>query len=190
MGEAEASVVALQVRVKEYQRRVNELKNKVDTIPKVEAELSRLNRDYAVNKTNYETLVARRESAIISEQAQQSSDTVKFKVIDPPRVSLSPVGPNRILFDTAVLFGGLFIGCVFAVFLSQIKPTFEHRGTVMEVVGLPVLGSVSMVWSQRQRIKNKLEVFSFGLVFVILLLLYGANIALRLTSTNLITTVM
>jgi len=187
LGEAEASVAALQVRVKEYQRRVNDLKNKVDTIPKVEADLSRLNRDYAVNKTNYETLVARRESAIISEQAQQSSDTVKFKVIDPPRVSLNPVGPNRMLFDTAVLFGGLFIGCVFAVFLSQIKPTFEHRGTVMEVLGLPVLGHVSMVWTQRQRVKNKIEAFSFGLVFVILLLLYGANIALRLTSANLIT---
>ncbi len=186
LGEAEARVAALTVRVNEYQRRVNNLKNKVDTIPKVEAELARLNRDYDVNKTNYETLVARRESAKISEQAQQSSDTVKFKVIDPPRVPFSPVGPNRILLDTAVLIGGLIIGCVFAVFLSQIKPTFEHRGTVMEVVGLPVLGGVSMVWTPRQRLKNKLEVISFGVVFVILLGVYATNITLRYTSFSMI----
>jgi len=185
LGEAEASVAALEVRVREYQRRTNNLKNKVDTIPRVEAELARLNRDYKVNQTNYETLVARRESAKISEQAQQSSDTVKFKVIDPPRVPLSPVGPNRLLLNTAVLIGSLVIGCFFAVFLSQIKPTFEHRSTVMEVVGLPVLGSVSMVWSQRQRVKNKIEAISFGLVFVILILIYGANIAFQLDPTNL-----
>jgi len=179
LGEGDAKVVALKVRVEEYQKQKDELQRLVDTVPQIEAELKRLNRDYDVHKRNYETLVARKESAIISEDAERSSDELRFKIVDPPRVPLSPTGPNRLMFGTAVLFGGLVMGIVFALFLSQLKPTFDNRKTIRDVIGLPVLGGVSMVWSERQRLKNKLEAISFGLVFMGLLVVYGGYLAFQ-----------
>jgi hypothetical protein len=149
----------------------------VDTVPQVEAELARLNRDYAVNKQNYETLIARRESAKISESAEQSSDALKFKIVDPPRVSLKPVSPNRPLLSSGVLLGGVAVGLVFAFLLSQIKPTFDNHRAIVEATNVPVLGYVSMVSTDATRTKGRIEVTAFALVTAALFVVYGIYIA-------------
>ncbi|HHJ18567.1 MAG TPA: chain length-determining protein [Gammaproteobacteria bacterium] len=177
LGAAEASAAALQVRVERYQAEVNQLKAMVDIIPQVEAQLKRLNRDYAINKKNYETLLARRESAKISREAGQSSESVKFRIIDPPRVPLEPSAPNRPLLVSVVLIGSLLAGLVFALFLSQLKPAFDSVRTVTRELGVPVFGSVSRVWSRQARLKRRAEVVAFGATGLLLLALFGGYMA-------------
>lgn len=174
LGEAEASVAALQVRVDRYQAELEQLRSMVDTIPQVEAELKRLNRDYDINKKNYETLLSRRESAKISREAGQSSENVKFRIIDPPHVPLEPSGPNRPLLVSVVLIGSLLMGVVFAFFLSQLKPAFDNVRAVSRELGVPVFGSVSRVWSRQARLKRRAEVVAFGAMGLLLLALFGA----------------
>lgn len=176
-GEAEANVAALQVRVARFQAQVDKLRDLVDTIPRVEAELNRLNRDYAVNKKNYETLLTRRESAKISEQAGQSSDSVKFRIVDPPHVPLTPAAPNRPLLVSVVLVGSILAGMVFAFFMSQIKPTFDNGRVITRELGVPVFGAVSMVWTGRSRVRRRMEIATFGLGGLMLVALYGAYVA-------------
>jgi polysaccharide chain length determinant protein (PEP-CTERM system associated) len=169
LASAEAEVAALKVRVDEYQARVIQLKSLVGTVPEVEAELGRLDRDYAINKQNYEALLARRETAKISQEAEQSSENVKFNVVDPPRVTPTPVSPHRPLLATVVLLAGLAIGAGFAVFLAQIRPTFDNRRTVLEVLEVPVLGGVSMVWTDSERKLRRLRnlMFYFALLALV-----------------------
>jgi polysaccharide chain length determinant protein (PEP-CTERM system associated) len=95
--QSEVELRAIQLRTNEYQGRVNEIKQKLDTLPKVEAELTRLNRDYNINKENYQELVQRLESAKISERADEAGDNLKFRVVEPPKVPLFPVGPKRLM---------------------------------------------------------------------------------------------
>lgn len=184
LGEAEANVASLRVRVKEYSSRIAQLNKLVDTVPQVEAELARLNRDYAINKQNYETLIARRESAKISESAEQSSDALKFKIVDPPRVSLNPVAPNRPLLASAVLVAGLGMGIFFAFFLSQLKPTFDHHRAIVEATNVPVLGYVSMVSTGAARNKQRVEVLAFSAMTVGLLVVFGFYIALQVLANS------
>ncbi len=177
LGEAEASAAALQVRVDNFQGELNHLKTMVDTIPQVEAQLKRLNRDYAINKKNYETLLTRRESAKISREAGRSSENVKFRIIDPPRVPLEPSGPNRPLLVSVVLLGGLLAGLAFAFFLSQLRPSFDSVRTVTRELGVPVFGSVSRIWSGHARLKRRAEVMAFGAMGLLLVGLFGVYLA-------------
>ncbi len=186
LGEAEANVASLRVRVNEHTRRVNQLRDMVDTIPKVETELAQLNRDYDVNKQNYETLLARREAAKISQEAGQTSDEVKFKVIDPPYVPSVPSSPNRPLFMLLVLFGGVVSGIAVAFLLSQLKPAFDSRRSLTEITGLPVLGSISMVWTPAQLRKRRIELGSFGLAGASLLVIFGGIETLLLLDVDVI----
>jgi hypothetical protein len=55
-------------------------------MPQIEAEFAQLNRDYEINKKNYEQLVQRRESANMGSEINNSVG-VDFRLIDPPRVS-------------------------------------------------------------------------------------------------------
>ena len=173
LGEAEASVAALQVRVERFQGELDRLKTMVNTIPQVEAQLKRLNRDYAINKKNFETLLIRRESAKISREAGQSSENVKFRIIDPPRVPLDPSEPNRPMLVTVVLLGSLLAGVLFAFFLSQLKPSFDSVRTVTRELGVPVFGSVSRIWSGHARLKRRAEIVAFGAMGLLLLALFG-----------------
>ncbi|MCF6209974.1 MAG: chain length-determining protein [Gammaproteobacteria bacterium] len=182
LGDAEASVVALQVRVDRFQEDVNRLKTMVNTIPQVEAELKRLNRGYAINKKNYETLLVRRELAKISRDAGQSSENVKFRIIDPPRAPLEPSDPNRPLLVSVVLLGSLLVGVAFAFFLSQLKPSFDSVRTITRELGVPAFGSVSRVWNGHARLKRRAEVLAFGAMGLVLLVLYGFYLAYLLTA--------
>ena len=177
LGEADADVASLRVRLQEYEKRATELKALVDTIPKVESELKNLNRDYEVIKQNYNSLVQRREAATLAEQVQQSADTFKFQVIDPPHVPLAPIGPKRPLFLGMALLAGMAGGIGFALFLALTKPTIDDRHTLAKIANLPVFGSVSMVWTRRQKLRNRLELAGFVVLNLGLLAGYGTMIA-------------
>ena len=176
LGKAEANVAGLSTLVSDRKRQVEKLRTMVDTVPEIEAELARLNRGYETNKSNYEELVSRRESARIADEAEQSADNVKFKVIDPPRVPLEPAAPNRLLFSTVVLGGGILAGIVFAFFLTQIRPTFDDYRTVQQVARVPVIGQISLVRDARSKLKNRIEMISFTLVLMTLVAMYGAYV--------------
>jgi len=179
LGQAEANVVSLQTRVKEYTQRVNGLASKVDTIPEIEAQLKSLNRDYTLNKTNYDTLISRLESAKLSERAERTGDDVKFKVVDPPRVPLAPSGPNRLLFDSLALVAGIAFGIGLAFLLSQIRPAFYDQRTLQEFAGVPVFGVVSRLWTPGLLRRKRLEFAAFVSVGIVLLFVYASVMILQ-----------
>jgi len=187
LSEADANIASLRARVNIQQRRVDDLKRLVNIIPEVEAQLKQLNRDYDVTKSNYETLLTRRESATITEQLEQSADTVKFRVVDPPYVPPSPSSPKRALLNSAVLGGGIACGIVFAFFLTQLNPIFDTRRSVMEATGLPVLGGVSMVWTAEQQRKKRVELLSYSLLATCLLGVYAAIMLLHMLDIHVLT---
>ena len=179
LGQAEANVASLQIRVRKYRQQADELASKVNTIPEIEAQLKSLNRDYALNKNNYDTLVARLESAKLSEQAEKTGEDVKFKVVDPPRVPLTPSGPNRLMFNTMALLAGIAFGIGLAFLLSQIRPAFYDRRTIQEFTGVPVFGVVSRLWTPELLRRKRLEFGAFIGVGVILVCVYGVVVLLH-----------
>lgn len=142
-GAAEAEVAALETRVMEYENRKAELEKLVDTIPKIEAELKALNRDYAVDRKNYDALVSRRESLKLSDEAGKTTDDVQFNIIEPPRVPIIPSSPNRPLLNAMVLAAGFGGGVAMALLFAMIRPSFYTKEDVVSFTDLPVLGVVA-----------------------------------------------
>ncbi|MCB1745123.1 MAG: lipopolysaccharide biosynthesis protein, partial [Gammaproteobacteria bacterium] len=142
----------------------------------VEAELQRLDRDYEVNRANYEALLKRRESLNISDDVNQTTDTVQFNVIEPPRVPLTPVSPNRALFNSGILVAGFGAGVALAWLVAMLNPGIYSRRTITEVLDVPVLGTVSRVWTPHEKFRRKFEVAGFALGCVALL---GSFLALQ-----------
>lgn len=166
-GNTEADLAVSKARLVEYQNRVEKLKTKIDIIPAVEAELKSLNRDYSIHKKNYEALVDRKESALISQNVEQRTDNVNFDVVDPPYVGFNPSGPPRIIFSAVVMLASLACGIFFAFFLGQIKPIVDSQKTLEKIADRPVLGAVSLVVDSRRKIKRKFEIMTFSLGFII-----------------------
>ena len=173
VSQADGLVASMQTRVDEYQARVTRLQEMVDTIPQVEAEFKQLNRDYGVIKSQYNSLLERREAANIAEQAEVSGDQIRFRVVDPPRVPAKPSSPDRPLLMTGVLILGLLAGATLALLLYLINPGFDNARTVMEVLGVPVFGAVSMVRGLKWERKQRYAMLAYGVAVIGLIALYG-----------------
>jgi len=175
--EADAKVAAISARVQEYAARHQRLLAQANAVPEVESELAQLNRDYLINKDNYEKLIGRREAAKLSGELSSATDMMTFRIIDPPTVPLTPVGPNRILLSSLVLGGALLTGVAAALLISQVRPTFLSPSELRERTGLPVLGTVSMNWTENQKIKRRRGRYAFGTALSCLFVAYGAVLA-------------
>ena len=178
LAESEATVASLRVRVAEYQSRYNQLKDSVKQIPEIEAELTQLNRDYDINKRNYESLISRRESASMSGEMDASSGGVEFRLIDPPRVSPRPVSPNRLLLLPLTLLLALAAGLLLPFAASQFRPVFFDARSLREATGMPLLGTISKRMDDSLRDKVKRDLKRFIAAVVALFGIYGAGIAL------------
>lgn len=175
LSEAEASVAGLRTRVAEYQARYERMKSAVKMVPQIEAEFAQLNRDYDINKKNYEQLVQRRESATIGSQMDNAAG-VDFRLIDPPRVSPKPVAPNRSLFLPLTLLVALGAGVAAAFAASQLRPVFFDSRSLREMTGLPLLGSVSMLTTESSKRKERKDLLRFAAACLSLLGAYGAGL--------------
>jgi len=179
LTDAEAIVASMVVRTQEYTDRYERLKSLSDSVPRVEAEFTQLNRDYNVNKANYQKLLERRASAQMSGELTSASGLLSFRIIDPPKVPDLPVGPNHRMFFSIVFMVALGAGVGVAFIISQIRPAFYSQSNLREVTGLPVLGTVPMIWTDQQIMqrKRRLFIFSFfmlclGMVYLFLLFYY------------------
>lgn len=109
LHETDVQIAALRGELSDYRGNVAELRRALDTAPAVEAEFTRLMRDYDVTQTQYNNLLQRLEQARVSEDAQQTG-IVEFQIIDPPTAPFSPVFPTRPVLLVAVLFVAIGVG--------------------------------------------------------------------------------
>jgi len=175
VSEAEANIAALQTRVAEYQARYDRMKEAVKLMPQIEAEFAQLNRDYEINKNNYEQLVKRRESANMGSEINNTVG-VDFRLIDPPRVSPKPVAPNRTLFLPLTLLLALGAGIAVTFAASQVRPVFFDSRSLRETCGLPLLGTVSMLTNDATKRSQRRDLIRFAAACISLVGAYGAGL--------------
>src|SRR5262252_3033306 len=173
LAEAEANVASLRARVQELQGRLNALRASAGRVPQVEAELAQLNRDYDIMRKQYVGLVARRESASISEDVDATTQLADFRIIDPPRVSPKPVFLNRVSLAPLALLAALGAGAFASFALAQLFPTIDSARALREIGQRPVLGIVSLRPSPAMIGRRRISNIVFGGALSALLIVFG-----------------
>jgi polysaccharide chain length determinant protein (PEP-CTERM system associated) len=179
LGETEANIAGLTVVVEEYTRRVAELKSKVDNIPNIETELLQLDRDYQVVVKQHQELLARRESAMISQRVEQNANDVTFRVVDPPFVPLKPSEPNKLLLHAGVLVVSLGVGVALALLLSLLRPVFVDPRSLAIATGMPLLGIVTNFRTPKERRTAFIGKIVFSFLSLCLILVFAGVSAIQ-----------
>ena len=161
LASSEVQVAALRARVGEYEARFNRAREMMKTAPQIEAEFAQLNRDYEINKKNYNDLVSRRESAAMSGELESAAGVADFRLIDPPRASPKPVAPNRMLLLPLALLAGLGAGLGITFVMSQLRAVFYDARAMGHALGLPLLGVVTLVMDDDTAQRRKTELKRF-----------------------------
>jgi len=174
VNQLEGQISQMEVRANNYRNIVQELENKIHTLPEIEGELVALNRGYDITKKQYEELLSRKEKARIGESAEASTSKINFKVIDPPRAPLQPTGPKRMLFYVVVTFLGVGVGLGLSFLFSQINPVVTSASQLARATGIPIFGVVSAAdnLGLQNKDKRKTILFLISNSFLVLILCF------------------
>lgn len=184
-GQSEADLAAAQAKVETFRAKVEVMESTVGTIPQIETELIRLNRDYGILKDTYEELIRRRTSAELSRDADQSSSNFQFNIIEPPIIPSHPESPNRAFLVTFVFIFGVVFAAVTGLIYEKFKPTFYTVEQIESEYDLPVLGAVSMFWSNIEIKNRKFSIISVSTLFVMLVISYIIILLIYLQAISL-----
>jgi len=104
-----------------------------------------MGRDVRVNEQIYNMLLQRLETAKITERLQSSKEGTRYTIIDPPRLPLRPIKPNKPLVALVGMFFGGALG-VGLVFLREfLDKSFLDVQDAKEYFGQPLLGAISRI---------------------------------------------
>ncbi|UUM32271.1 XrtA system polysaccharide chain length determinant [Vibrio japonicus] len=173
-------IASLEVRVEKHKSKIVDLQSKLDVVPDVEAMLTSLTRNYHITKGKYESLVSRGESASISYSVGAASEDIKFKIIDPPTIPLSPSGPNRLLLILVVLVVGVGSGAGFSFVMSQINPVVSSTNQLYRLTGIPVFGVVSATEGSGLLGIERRKLMTFILLTLLLLMVLFVSVAINI----------
>jgi len=143
VNQLENLIASLNVRADDYRQRIIELENRVYTLPEIEAELVALNRGYFITKEKYEELLSRKETAQLAQQADETTDKIQFRVIDPPRKATKPSGPRRFILFGVVTVLGFGVGIGLSLLMSQLYPVATSTTQLSKITGVPIFGVIS-----------------------------------------------
>lgn len=174
LAESEANVAALRGRLSELEARYDKVRSTARMRPELEEQMVQLNRDYQVQKSQYDSLLARRESASMTSELEQAASLADFRVIDPPRVSPKPVAPNRVLLLPAALVVSLGAGVFAAFAYGQVFPTYYTARGLRRVTQRPVLGAVTLQDTPESKRRKRVRSFAFTSALAGLVGLFGS----------------
>lgn len=181
--DARAEVSRLERRKANAEQVVDSLARKASIAPSVEAEMAAMNRDYGTIKAQYESLLARRESARLSRAIETSTDSLQFRTVDPPQVPAEPSGPPRSVYLFMALLAAFGAGGGAAFLRSQLSDTFSIPANLSQTFQVPVIGSVSRVSDLAVRAKGFVgNITFFAAVSAPMLMIMAAAIVMPYTA--------
>jgi hypothetical protein len=157
LNSVQVEIAAFAGAAAQHRQEIASLRKFVDQAPEIEQEYTRLTRDYSVTKDQYQQLVARREQAMVSDDAARTG-SIRFENVDPPRAGYEPVWPKRQRLFAVTLVVALLAGFGVALLPHLIVPTFDDVGTLQRALGRPVLGVISDLGSDSRRVMQRQQI--------------------------------
>ncbi|MDE2580814.1 MAG: hypothetical protein KGL52_04200 [Rhodospirillales bacterium] len=177
--QVKVKLVLVQGQISGTQRKLATLKNEIGQLeqlqkqePNLVTEYDSMQRNYGVLRRDYDMLVGRLQSANIAEAADTQANKVQIQVVDPPVLPVLPVAPNRLLLVTGVLVVGLGSGLALPLLLAQLDRSFSMVDD-LRVLGLPVLGGISLLGAKRLHYRLLRVGLPVGVAFGALVAVYG-----------------
>ena len=119
---------------------LGELSDKSKLGPEYQATLNRLNSEINAATELRNKFRSQQESSTISQALLQDMSSSKYRVVEPGKLPLAPVKPDRIKILFMGLALGLMIGGATAIIMELLDTSFKKVEDVETYLGLPVLG--------------------------------------------------
>ncbi len=173
LAELRREVAGTQSRMSSSETMLSDELDRSRRIAASEGALAELTRDYEVNRDIYQDLLRRRENARVSMVLDQEQRGLTFRIQDPAILPLRPSGLRMVHFAAVSIALAVIVplGLLFA--LVQFDPRVRNARQLERAIGLPVLATVPVYSTGRERLRNRTRTATAALL---VLAVFGAYV--------------
>ncbi len=128
-------VKSIEAQIDDYQMRINQA-------PVREQQLADLTRDYDQSRSNYESLLAKRNQSELATNLEERQQGEQFRILDPASLPQKPYKPDRLLLNCLGLFLGGVIAAVLTALLELTDDRIRGESDLQAVVMAPIISEI------------------------------------------------
>ena len=142
------SIKELEAKIADYQARLNRT-------PVREQQLADLTRDYDQSRTNYESLLAKKNQSELATNLEKRQQGETFRIIDPPSLPSKPYKPNRLVLALGAVFAGLVLGIASAAGTEFLDDRVHNEDALRRLLPTEVIAEIPPVLSGEDEHANR-----------------------------------
>ncbi len=132
-------------------------RHRIEFGPQIEQKLIGAGRGYNQARKTYESLLKKQLAAKLAENLERAQQGEQFRIVDPATLPERPVGPKKRKILAVGFIVALALGLGLAYGREYLDSTFWSIEHFESVVKLPVLVSVPVVYTKRERSWNLIK---------------------------------
>lgn len=137
------------LRLREYERsgaritnEIAQYQSRVEAAPMIEQQLSSLNREYELEKQQYNSLAERHQAALLAEDLERRRAGEQFAVLYPAGRPSQPSSPDVPRVMLLSLLGGIVVGAALAFGREYLDRSVHDARSLQSEFELPVLAEI------------------------------------------------
>ncbi|HMJ20496.1 MAG TPA: hypothetical protein VK513_01265 [Terriglobales bacterium] len=144
----EHSLDDLKAKIMEYQARLNRE-------PVREQQLADLTRNYDQTRSNYDTLLKKRNDSELATSLERRQQGEHFRILDPPSLPVKPHSPDRLKLSAIGLLVGLVLGAAVSAGAEMIDDRLHGENELKQILPVEVISEIPNITTDREAKKQE-----------------------------------
>jgi succinoglycan biosynthesis transport protein ExoP len=164
--------------IKDEQSKINQYQARLNMAPVMEQRFADITRDYDQSKTDYESLLAKKNQSEMSTDLEKTQQGERFRMLDPPNLPARPYKPNRLLLCGAGLAVGLVLGGGLAFGQEKLSGKIYSEREIKKLVPFEVIAEIPPIESLKEQSSHRRGAWIAGMAAVVImgLILFGSAV--------------
>jgi protein tyrosine kinase modulator len=157
-----------EVEIKDEQSKINQYQARLNMAPVMEQQFADITRDYDQSKTDYESLLAKKNQSEMSTDLEKTQQGERFRMLDPPNLPTRPYKPNRLLLCGAGIAVGLAFGGGFAFGQEKLSGKIYSEREIKKLVPFDVIAEIPPIESLEEQSSHRRGAWIAGAAAVVI----------------------
>jgi polysaccharide biosynthesis transport protein len=144
-----------QAEIKEEQDKINQYQARLNMAPVMEQQFADITRDYEQSKTDYESLLKKKNESEMSTDLEKTQQGEHFRMLDPPNLPVRPYKPNRLQLCGLGLMVGLVFGAGFAIGPEKLSGKICSEREIKKRVPFDVIAEIPPIESLEEQSSSR-----------------------------------
>jgi polysaccharide biosynthesis transport protein len=159
----QAEIVNRQRSIQDLVGKISQYQGRLNQAPVREQELTDLTRGYDQSKSNYDSLLKKKNDSALATSLELQQQGEHFRILDPPSLPQKPFSPNRIKMCGLGLAVGLILGIGAAGTAEFLDDRIYSDKALRKLIPVAVIAELPGIWTEQERNQQRKQA---GLVWI------------------------